>query len=151
MLPDVHAKLLQSCQNLCDPMDHSPPGFSVHGILQVRILEWVTVFFLQGSLQPRDQTRSSYISYIDRQVFFSFSFFLPLASPGKTNSAWYIHLIQWATVTHLLFHNCLSDVLLYLWNISSKLIQIDIIDFIKLSCFYAKKNLLRSCQDILEW
>ena len=37
----VHAKSLQSCLTLCDPMDCSPPGFSVHGILQVRILEQV--------------------------------------------------------------------------------------------------------------
>ena len=36
------AKSLQSCTTLCDPIDHSPPGFSVHGILQARILKWVT-------------------------------------------------------------------------------------------------------------
>ena len=35
------AKLLQSCPTLCDPMDHPPPGSSVHGILQARILEWL--------------------------------------------------------------------------------------------------------------
>ena len=35
----VHAKLLQSCPTLCDPMDHSPPGSSVRGILQARIQE----------------------------------------------------------------------------------------------------------------
>ena len=39
----MHAKLLQSCLLLCDPMDHSPPGSSVHGILQARILEWVAL------------------------------------------------------------------------------------------------------------
>ena len=37
----MHAKLLQSCLTLCDPTDCSPPGLSVHGILQARILEWV--------------------------------------------------------------------------------------------------------------
>ena len=37
----VHAKSLQSCLTLCDPMDCSPPGSSVHGILQARILGWV--------------------------------------------------------------------------------------------------------------
>ena len=37
----MHAKLLQSCSTLCDPMDHSLPGSFVHGILQARILEWV--------------------------------------------------------------------------------------------------------------
>ena len=39
------AKLLQSCPTLCDPMDCSPPGFSVHGILQARTLEWVAIYF----------------------------------------------------------------------------------------------------------
>ena len=42
MLP---AKLLQSCPTLCDPMDCSLPGFSVHGILQARTLEWVAISF----------------------------------------------------------------------------------------------------------
>ena len=40
------AKLLQSCPILCDPMDSSPPGSSVHRILQARILEWVAISFL---------------------------------------------------------------------------------------------------------
>ena len=39
----MHAKSLQSCLLLCDPMDRSPPGSSVHGILQARILEWVAL------------------------------------------------------------------------------------------------------------
>ena len=37
------AKLLQSCPTFCDPVDHSPPGSSVHGPLQVRILKWVAM------------------------------------------------------------------------------------------------------------
>ena len=41
----MHAKSLQSCPALCDPMDCSPPGSSVHGILQARTLEWVAVSF----------------------------------------------------------------------------------------------------------
>ena len=40
---------------LCDPMDCSPPGSSVHGILQARILEWVANPFSTGFSQPRDQ------------------------------------------------------------------------------------------------
>ena len=39
----------QSCLTLCDPMDYSPPGSSVHGILQARILEWVAIPFSRGS------------------------------------------------------------------------------------------------------
>ena len=50
----VRAKSLQSCPTLCDPIDCSPPGASVHGILQARILEWVAS--PRGSYRPRDQT-----------------------------------------------------------------------------------------------
>ena len=39
---------------LCDPMHYSPPGSSVHGILQARILEWVAISYSRGSFQPRD-------------------------------------------------------------------------------------------------
>ena len=54
----THAKSLQSCSTLCDPMDCSPPGSSVHAVLQARILEWVAmassrgIFPTQGS-NPR--------------------------------------------------------------------------------------------------
>ena len=54
----MHAKSLQSCPVLCDLMDCSPPGSSVHGILQARILEWVAMPFSRGSSWPRDQTWS---------------------------------------------------------------------------------------------
>ena len=39
------AKSLQSCPTLCDPIDGSPPGSRVHGILQARVLEWVAISF----------------------------------------------------------------------------------------------------------
>ena len=39
------AKLLQSCPTLCDPIDGSPPGFPIPGVLQARTLEWVAVSF----------------------------------------------------------------------------------------------------------
>ena len=58
-LTHMHAKLLQSCLTLCDPMDYSLPGSSVHGILQARILEWVAMSFSRGSLQPRNRTQVS--------------------------------------------------------------------------------------------
>ena len=58
----------QSFPNLCDPMDCSPPGPSVHGILQARILEWVAVPSSKRSSWPRDQTHVSDISCIDRQI-----------------------------------------------------------------------------------
>ena len=52
----------QSCLILCDPMDCSPPGSSVHEILQARILEWVAISFSRGSSQPKDQTEVSHIA-----------------------------------------------------------------------------------------
>ena len=51
----MHAKSLQSCPTLCDSMDCSPPGSSVHGIFQARILEWVAMSSSRGSSPPRDQ------------------------------------------------------------------------------------------------
>ena len=52
----------QLCLTLCNPMDCSLPGFSVHGILQARILEWVTISFSRGSSRPRDRTWDSCIA-----------------------------------------------------------------------------------------
>ena len=49
----------QLCPTLCDPMNYSPQGSSVHGILQARILGWVAIPFSGGSSQPRDGTEVS--------------------------------------------------------------------------------------------
>ena len=57
----VHAQSF-SCAQLCDPVDCSPPGSSVHRILRARILEWVAMPFSRGSSRPRDQTRVSCIA-----------------------------------------------------------------------------------------
>ena len=51
-------------------MDYSSPGFSVCGIFQAKILEWVAIFFSRRSSRPRDQTRVSYISCIGRQILY---------------------------------------------------------------------------------
>ena len=53
---------------LCDSMDCSPPGSSVHGIFQARILEWVAISYSRGSSRPRDQTHISCIFCIGRQI-----------------------------------------------------------------------------------
>ena len=50
------AESLQSCPTLCNPMNYSPAGFSVHGILQARILGWVVMPSSRESSWPRDQT-----------------------------------------------------------------------------------------------
>ena len=52
----------QLCLTLCNPTDYSPPGSSVHGILQARILEWVAIPFFRGSSRPKDQTWLSCIA-----------------------------------------------------------------------------------------
>ena len=62
------AKWLQSCVTLCDPMDCSQPGSSVHAIRQARITEWDAISFSRGSSQPWDQTCISYISCLGRWV-----------------------------------------------------------------------------------
>ena len=53
----LKVKVVQSCPTLCDPM-----GYTVHGILQARILEWVALPFSSGSSQPRDQIQVSHIA-----------------------------------------------------------------------------------------
>ena len=55
---------------LCSLMDCSPPGSSVHGILQARILEWVAIFSSRGSSWARDQTRVSSVSWLVRQFLY---------------------------------------------------------------------------------
>ena len=62
-------KPLQSCPTLCDPMNHSPPGSSVHGILQARILEWVAISY---SSLPHQGLNSCllHISCIGRQILY---------------------------------------------------------------------------------
>ena len=47
------AKSLQSCSTLCDPIDCSPPGSSVSGILQARILEWVAISFSNACIHAK--------------------------------------------------------------------------------------------------
>ena len=59
----------QSCLTLCDSMDCNPPGSLVHGILQARILEWISIPFSRGSSWPKDQTLVSCIT----GVFFTIS------------------------------------------------------------------------------
>ena len=76
----------QSCLTLCDPMDCSPPGFSVRGISQARILEWVAISFSRESSPPRDcidrwiqPKYRTHVSCID-------SVFLTTETPQKTTA-----------------------------------------------------------------
>ena len=56
------SEVSQSCPTLCDPVDCSLPGSSVHGIFQARVLEWIAISFSRGSSQPRDRTQVSCIA-----------------------------------------------------------------------------------------
>ena len=76
-LPYGHANLFQSHLTLCDLVDYSlPPGSSVPGIPQARILEWVTMSSFRGSSRPRDRTRVSCLLHWQ-------SGSLPLVPPRK--------------------------------------------------------------------
>ena len=76
------AELLQSCLILCNPMDCSPPGSSVHGILQAKILDWVAISSSWGSSWPRDLTCVSYSSWIADRFFTT----EPLRKPWTSSS-----------------------------------------------------------------
>ena len=71
---------------ICNPMDCSLPGSSVHGSLQARILVWVAMLSFRRSSQPRDQTLFSHISSIPFLLSYLLHFqigSLPQATPGK--------------------------------------------------------------------
>ena len=88
----VHA---QSCPTLCDPTHWSPPGSSVHGILQARVLEWVAISSSRASSLARDQTWVSCISCIGRQIL-------------SHCATWNDVVIQQALIKHLLYTTTLS-------------------------------------------
>ena len=59
---ESESEVAQSCLTLCGPVDCSPPGSSIHGVLQARILEWVAISFSRGSSRPKDRTQVSRIA-----------------------------------------------------------------------------------------
>ena len=65
---ESESEVAQSCLTLCDPMDCSLPGSSVHGIFQAIVLEWTVISFSRGSSQPRDRTQVSRIVDSDEQL-----------------------------------------------------------------------------------
>ena len=70
MVIQERAQSLSCVRLFATPGDCSPPGSSVHRILQARTLECIVIFFSRGSSQPRDQTRVSYIPCIGRQSLY---------------------------------------------------------------------------------
>ena len=59
---ESESEVAQSCPTLCNPMDCSLSGSSVHGIFQARVLEWIAISFSRGSSWPRNRTRVSCIT-----------------------------------------------------------------------------------------
>ena len=100
------SEVAQSCPTLCDPVDCSIPGSSVHGILQARILEWVTISFSRGTSRPRDQTWASRIegrrfnlwatreALISREILNPFRVTSDPQDSQKSLVKWVIHGIE---------------------------------------------------------
>ena len=89
----------QLCRTLCNCMDCSPPGSSVHGISQLRILEWVAISSSRGSSRPTDRT---HVSCIGRWILYhwttweihwgkSSSSYLPCCTFNSSNRLVYMH------------------------------------------------------------
>ena len=83
------SEVAQSSPTLCSPMDCSPPGSSIHGIFQARVLEGVAVSFSRGSSRPRDRTQVSrivgrrfyHLSHQGRSTGLSFNFSKKFSGP----------------------------------------------------------------------
>ena len=78
--------LLSHVLTLCNPMDWSPPGSSVHGIFQARILESVAISYCRGFSRPKDQTRIPCISYTGKSILYHCT----------TWEAWYSGHVYWS-------------------------------------------------------
>ena len=101
----VCARSLQPCWALCDPMDCSPPGFSVHGILQARTLEQVAMPSSRGSSWPRNWTLV-FLCLLHLQKGS-----LPLVPPGKTIQR--LYFLKWWKITLVYFPMNLSQIMAY--------------------------------------
>ena len=77
----VHTRA-QSCPTLCDALNYSPPGSSVHGIFQARILECATISYSRGSAKPGDQTHVACVSCITGGFFTHWATQEALSGPG---------------------------------------------------------------------
>ena len=98
LLKELLVLVTQSCLTLCDPMDCSPPGSFVHGILQARMLKWVAISFSRGSSWPRGWTQVSCIAgrlftdWATRELFYWKK--LIFNSKPSTSNRWVQSLLQ---------------------------------------------------------
>ena len=108
----------QLCLTLCNPMDCSSAGYSVHGILQARILEWVAIPFSSGSFRPRDRTQVSCIAggfftdWATREAPLKSGFF-SYHKENMKNSLWCLGHPLFYTIRYQLFYT-IRDVRLIL-------------------------------------
>ena len=100
----------QSCLTLCNPMDYSPPGSSVHGVFQTRILQWAAISSSRGSSRSRDGTGVTCVSCIGGGFFTT-------TPPGKPHFAYvcvhvypcaYTHGITWQRGSQPLLYSLAS-------------------------------------------
>ena len=116
LLDTVKVKVLvtESCRVLCDCMDCSTQGSSVHGILQARIPEWVAIPFSGGSSSPRDLTQVSCIAgtfftiWVTRGNLIRLSNFVSLQIPQelKIGSSLIPDVLSWHLISmHILYNN----------------------------------------------
>ena len=108
------SEVTQSCPTLCNPVDCSPPGSTVHGILQARILEWVTISFSRGSSWPRDRTQVPHIggrhfylwATIMIYMYVYIRIYMILYNPHYSTSCWLLNLNNSSSIIY--FHTYLS-------------------------------------------
>ena len=110
---ESESEVAQSCPTLCNPMDCSLPGSSVHGIHQARMLEWVSTPFSRGFFQPRDRTWGlgilnihAYIHTHGKTYTHNHSKYINLLTGIRkewvTEMSWGTDLISWWYDHHLL-------------------------------------------------
>ena len=118
------------CPTLCDPLDCSPPGSSVHGILQARILEWIAMPSSRGFSQPRDLTC---VSCIAGGFFTSW--------PAR-EAHLYLHLYLWSIfISHVLLPSHLSSSpelsgTLHPWPLGNSLMQTGVVLLFLMSAYH---------------
>ena len=93
---ESESEVTQSCPTLCDPVDCRPPGSSIHGILQARILEWVAISFSRGSSWPRDRTQVSHkqADVLTSEPPGNHGLYSPWNSPGQNTGVNSLSLLQ---------------------------------------------------------
>ena len=148
-------------------MDCSPPGSSLHGIFQARILEWVAISSLKGSFWSRDPTHVSCISYIGSQILYHWATWKPLnKNMGKSDTVVAsltqigFLLCYWAIIIfrkHLNFQAVRMSTLVLLWGhlilliftLFSSLVQLVIVCRVFVGCFSKLLKVTFHCADIL--